>query len=444
MEKSKKTEKKDTEMKDNNKLMLGIIGGAIVVLVLVLLLAKGCVKEYTVTFDSNGGSAVAAVKVKENETVAKPSDPTRAGYTFAGWFLDDKEYDFNSKVTKDITLKAHWNTSEEENGINLSTSSLNLSIGGVGNIDVVSLPDGYTTDDLIWTSSDASVATISNGEVKGLKVGNATIIITTNDGKYTATVSVIVSEGEPVDVESVSIGGSSSLYVDSTLKLSVTFNPSNASDKSVTWTSSDSSIATVDKNGKVTGKKAGKVTITVTTTNGKTATKEVTVKERPPVSSVSISGSSSVNVGKTITLKATVKPSDAADKTVTWSVKNGTGSATIDKNGKLKGVKAGTVTVTAKTKNGKSASKTITVKDVWTVKFTAEKDSAGFVFRWKYQAYKNGSASNDYSAFKLGNSVVVPGGERVANQEIVDAKRPKTVTITLKNGSKVSASVTYA
>ena len=440
MEKSGKTVKKD----DNNKLMLGIIGGAIVVLVLVLLLAKGCVKEYTVTFDSNGGSAVSAVKVKENETVAKPSDPTRAGYTFAGWFLDEKEYDFNSKVTKDITLKAHWNAGVSEGEMSLSTSTLNLSIGGVGNIDVVTLPDGYTTDDLIWTSSDTSVATVNNGEVKGLKVGTATIVITTKDGKYTATASVTVSEGEPVDVESVSIGGSGNVYVGSTLKLSVTVKPSNATDKSVTWTSSDSSIATVDKNGKVTGKKEGKVTITVTTSNGKTATKEVTVKERPAVSSVSISGSSSVNVGKTITLKATVKPSDAADRTVTWSVKNGTGSATIDKNGKLKGVKAGTVTVTAKTKNGKSASKTITVKDTWTVKFTAEKDSAGFVFRWKYQAYKNGKASNDYSAFKLGSSVVVPGGERVANQEIVDAKRPKTVTITLKNGSKVSASVTYA
>ena len=79
----------------------------------ITLYAK--VKKMTVKFDSNGGSAVAEAKVDYNTAVAKPTDPTLAGSTFQGWTLDGKAYDFNAKVTNDITLKATWkpNAAEE-------------------------------------------------------------------------------------------------------------------------------------------------------------------------------------------------------------------------------------------------------------------------------------------------------------------------------------------
>ena len=63
---------------------------------------------YTVTFNSNGGSNVTAATVKENGKVSKPADPTKEGYTFAGWLLDNAAYDFNTEVTGDITLVASW------------------------------------------------------------------------------------------------------------------------------------------------------------------------------------------------------------------------------------------------------------------------------------------------------------------------------------------------
>ena len=68
-------------------------------------------KDYTVTFDSNGGSDVAKQTVTSGEKVNKPADPTREGYEFAGWYTDSKlttAYDFSSKVTKSITLYAKW------------------------------------------------------------------------------------------------------------------------------------------------------------------------------------------------------------------------------------------------------------------------------------------------------------------------------------------------
>ena len=66
------------------------------------------IPRYTVTFDSDGGSKVNAAKVIENNTVGKPSNPTKSGFKFKEWQLDGKTYNFSTKVTKDITLKAVW------------------------------------------------------------------------------------------------------------------------------------------------------------------------------------------------------------------------------------------------------------------------------------------------------------------------------------------------
>ncbi len=77
----------------------------------ITLVGCGCSKKetiYTVTFDSNGGTKVEKQEVKENEKVEKPSNPTRKGYKFKGWYLDGKKYDFDTEVTEDIKLKAKW------------------------------------------------------------------------------------------------------------------------------------------------------------------------------------------------------------------------------------------------------------------------------------------------------------------------------------------------
>jgi len=71
------------------------------------------VKSYTVTFDSKGGSSVKSQTVEEGKAATKPSDPTRSGYTFGGWTLNGSAYDFNTKVTKNITLVANWKEIEK-------------------------------------------------------------------------------------------------------------------------------------------------------------------------------------------------------------------------------------------------------------------------------------------------------------------------------------------
>ena len=70
------------------------------------------VKKYKVTFNTDGGSKIESVEVEENKTLEKPENPTKKGYTFDKWMLNNKEYDFDTKVTKDITLKATWKREE--------------------------------------------------------------------------------------------------------------------------------------------------------------------------------------------------------------------------------------------------------------------------------------------------------------------------------------------
>lgn len=65
-----------------------------------------------ITFDSNGGSSVATQTIKKGEKVTKPANPTRNGYTFNGWYLGNKKYDFNSTIDTNITLKAGWTKNE--------------------------------------------------------------------------------------------------------------------------------------------------------------------------------------------------------------------------------------------------------------------------------------------------------------------------------------------
>jgi uncharacterized protein YjdB len=146
--------------------------------------------------------------------------------------------------------------------------------------------------------------------------------------------------------------------------LTATVNPSNASNRNVYWTSSDSAVATVDNTGKVTAVKAGSATITVTTEDGgKTATCKVTVKEKIyPVTGVTLDKTSvELTEGDVTVLTATVTPSNASNKNVYWTSSDQS-VATVDNTGKVTAVKRGTALITVTTEDGnKTATCTITV-----------------------------------------------------------------------------------
>ena len=79
--------------------------------------------EVTITFNSNGGSSVANKVIKKGEKVSKPANPTRTGYTFNGWYLDNKSFNFNTSIEKDITLTAKWTKNQTSSSNNNSSQS---------------------------------------------------------------------------------------------------------------------------------------------------------------------------------------------------------------------------------------------------------------------------------------------------------------------------------
>lgn len=163
-------------------------------------------------------------------------------------------------------------------GVTVTPATGSIAVGGTLALTAVVAPDDATDKSVTWGTSDDSVATVSDaGVVTGVGVGSATITVTTTDGSFTATCSVTVT-GSSVAVTGVSVSPTSdSITVGEDLTLTATVEPENATNKNVTWSTSEATVATVE-DGVVTGVSAGDATITVTTEDGGfTATATITV-----------------------------------------------------------------------------------------------------------------------------------------------------------------------
>lgn len=149
-------------------------------------------KEYTVDFDTDGGNTIDSVKVYENEKVAKPNNPTRDGYTFVKWQLNGEDYNFNTKVTKNITLVAIWKEVVKVESVTLSETEKELTIGEDFTLTTTINPSNADNKEVTWTSSDESIATVSNdGLVTAVKEGEVTITITVDGKEATCKVTVV-------------------------------------------------------------------------------------------------------------------------------------------------------------------------------------------------------------------------------------------------------------
>ncbi len=214
-------------------------------------------------------------------------------------------------------------------------------------------PSSLTDKTVTWKSSNTKIATVSStGKVTGVKAGTANITCTSKATGLKATCTVTVGYVKLEKTEVVVEKGK-------TLTLKATVYPSLLSDKTVTWKSSDTKIATVSTAGKVKGVKAGTATITATSkATGLKTTCKVTVGY------VKLDKTEATLLkGKTVTLKATVYPSSLTDKSVTWKSSD-KAVATVTSDGKVSCVKAGTATITCTSKaTGLKTTCTVTVED---------------------------------------------------------------------------------
>lgn len=245
--------------------------------------------------------------------------------------------------------------------IKLSDTAIELEVDGTKTLTAELTPEG-STDKVTWSSSDEEVAVVdkATGKITAKAVGEATITATANEN-VSATCKVTVT-AKTIAVESVTLDKTAATVEEGeTVQLTATVKPDEATDKTVTWSTSDETIATV-KDGLVTAVKEGKATITAKA-GTKTAECTITVTKKViAIESVTLDKeSATLEAGETVQLTATVNPEDTTeDKTVTWSSSNEK-IATVDNTGKVTAVKAGEATITAKA-GIKSAVCKITVK----------------------------------------------------------------------------------
>lgn len=224
-----------------------------------------------------------------------------------------------------------------------------------------------TTDKVVWSSSNAAVAKVSeDGVVTAVKPGSAVITATAGIVKASCTVTVanpiIKATGVKITAPTRSIAAGKKV------QLKATVAPSNTTNKAVKWTTSNKKVATVNSKGLVTfNKKAGgkKVTITTTSADGSKKYAKITLRcMKGSVKSIKLSGKTTLKPGKTTKLKAKVTTVNGkANKSVVWSSSN-TKLATVDKNGKVKAVKGkkGTVKITARAVDGSRKKATIKIR----------------------------------------------------------------------------------
>ena len=232
------------------------------------------------------------------------------------------------------------------------TAQFTLALGKTAPVTATVLPATATNKNVIYSSNNSSIVTVSPiGIVTGVSTGVATITVTTVDGGKTATCMIAVIA---TPVEGISLAGGGTIIVGKTRQLTSTIYPSYATNKVVSYTSSNPTIASVSPTGLVTGLTPGSATITVTTAEGgKTATTNVTVT-LTRVSGVSLSTRSlQVRVRGTGSIVATVTPANAPNRTVIWTSLNPRVASVL--NGVVTGVAPGSTRIIATTVDGSFA-----------------------------------------------------------------------------------------
>ena len=262
--------------------------------------------------------------------------------------------------------------------ITLNKTSCTLYVGMVDEDivgDTVSLvatvkPANADNPDLVWSSSNESVATVDiYGNVTAIAPGTADIKASSTDGSNkSATCTVTVKAQQATGIYIMCQGfiiSEATVETGCTMGLNVLFSPTDTFNKNVIWTTSDSTVAEVDENGILHTYADGTATITATTTDGSNKKATLTVIARTPATDITITGSVeddkvTLSAGNTLQLTASVMPENATDKTVTWSSSN-TSVAYVSSSGLIKAKGTGTAVITATANGGTGVSASITV-----------------------------------------------------------------------------------
>ncbi len=248
--------------------------------------------------------------------------------------------------------------------VTVEANATSVEVGSTISLKVSVEPENATDKSVTFSSSDEKIATVSNtGVVKGNSVGSVTITVTSKaDEKINATIKIEVKEAFKVIPTAISIWGySDEVIVGLTSEFFITYTPTETTERNVTWSSSDETIATIDEFGVVTGVKAGtcKIIAKSNADNNVVAEREIIVKDAIDITDLAIKfEEENMVIGHTFKVTATTTPT-GGNQQLEWTSSDDT-IATVDANGKVTPLAVGTVTITCKVKN-KAIEREITV-----------------------------------------------------------------------------------
>jgi len=297
--------------------------------------------------------------------------------------------DFNGKYKDDINVNVVQEAVFPQvfipvTNIEFTDKLLKLKVGEIEQLKYQVTPQDALTSYLKWASSNESVATVSNGIVSALSPGTTNITLTSLDGVTSGIMTLEVVEAVVYATGITATPTIIDLKIGEVSRIVANVTPADATDKTVSYSSNNPSIASVDANGLVTAISEGNAVITLTATGIEEGANPVTTTIVVNVSKNSSSsgggGSSikvkeiipssqtlSVEVNKTANITATIKPSNATNKKISC-ISSDESILKVSSSGStctVKGIKEGTVTVTLKAKDGsnKEATTTVTVKN---------------------------------------------------------------------------------
>ena len=330
--------------------------------------------------------------------------------------------------------------------VEISSSKEELYPGETATLTVTVTPEEATDKSVTWEiDSGSEYATLSaDGVLTAVAPGEVVVKATTKDGSDISAFYTITVKSVPAS--SITISGDKEVTAGGKITLTATVKPEDA-DQNVTWTvESGERFASISADGVLTAVAPGEVVVKAAAKDGSGVSATYTVTVKPVmVTSITISGNTTVEEGKTITLSATVKPDNATNKDVTWSIESGSQYASISASGVLTAKAAGKVTVkaTAKDGSGVSATYTVTVKPILVSSITISGDkevtAGGKITLTATVKPDNAENKGVTWSIQSGSSYA-----SISSDGVLTAKAAGKVTVkaTAKDGSGVSATYT--
>ena len=245
----------------------------------------------------------------------------------------------------------------------LNKSEVSIRPGGSYKITYTLLPSNATNKEITWETNDSRIATVNkDGTIIGLRSGETTIIGYTSN-QIEASIKVIVTPNA-VSVDNLEISPSDMTIVKGdTYKLNAKLIPSNATNKNITWESSDDRIVSVNEYGEIKGEKVGTAVIKASV-DGLEAVATIEVKTSiVEVTSVRINESDlTLKVGDMTSLSTTIMPNNSTNKSLIWE--SNSDSVSVTNKGVVTGLKKGTAVITVSSTNGRKDTIKVTVEGV--------------------------------------------------------------------------------